>query len=404
MKRSLLLMLAIGCVDELPTLSGEPIDAGPDVPMIDADFDAAVDAPIDAGATSYGRRIAAASSHTCAVLGEGQLWCFGSNAQGQLGRPGGDALSPERIDPSRFWVEVSGRSSHTCARTDQGEVYCWGANDEGQLGQGDFVSRDVPTQVPLPERAAVLAAGYNHSCAITLQGELWCWGENWEGQLGQDDRVDAPPEPSPIRVGIESDWIAVRPGQGHTCGVRAAGTLFCFGRNTEAELGLGPGAPPQRRFPTQVDDERWIAGIAGQNHSCGIREDGRFACWGDNTHGQLGTGDLMLRFVPTLLPGGGHTDADTDTFHACAIAASRLSCWGRNVEGQLGLNDLDDRREPTLVEYDDWIEVGVGRFHTCALRSGGTLWCTGANESGKLGVGDPERRRIMTKVWPTTPF
>lgn len=400
MRHCLLVCLLLGCVDELPTLSGEPIDAGFDVPATDT----AIDVPVDAGAPTYGQRIAAANAHTCAVLGEGELWCFGSNEEGQLGRPGPDALEPEQIEPERMWVEVTGRAGHTCARTIEGELWCWGANDVGQLGQGDMVSRDVPTRVDLPAPIVHVTGGYDHTCAITQQGELWCWGENFEGQLGQDDPVNAPPEPSPLRVGIESDWIDVRAGQGHTCGVRAGGTLFCFGRNTRAELGLGPEAPPQRRVRTQVDDQRWLTGIAGQSHSCGILMDGRVACWGDNSHGQLGTGDLMSRLTPFTLNGAGNVDADTDTFHTCRIAAGQLSCWGRNVEGQLGLNDTADRREPTPVPFDDWVEVGTGRFHTCALRSGGTLWCTGANESGKLGVGDLGRRKEMTKVWPPTPI
>ena len=168
------------------------------------------------------------------------------------------------------------------------------------------------------------------------------------------------------------------------------------------ELGLGVGSEGQIRTPTRVGtDSDWTAVSAGQLSTCGIRLDSTLWCWGDDEFGQLGIEGSADLFDPTRVGAeSGWTDVSVNTFGACAIREGVLYCWGRNDEGQLGLGDNMARETPAQVGGDsDWVEVESGRFHTCARRADATVWCTGENhDDGRLGVGDYERRNVLTAV------
>jgi alpha-tubulin suppressor-like RCC1 family protein len=295
--------------------------------------------------------------------------------------------------------------NHACGIESQTRrLYCWGSNAEGQLGLGDENPRLTPTLVPTSAPVAALATGYQHTCAVLGDGSLWCWGNNTEGQLGQgDDASDAAASsPVPLRVGTEVDWQAVAGGQAHTCAIRS-GMLFCWGRNVNSELGLGPGQPLEIRAPAQVGpDTGWVEIRTGQDDACALRQDGTLFCWGDNSSGQGGQSPAVSTLVAPSQVG---TDADwvhvgLETFSGCALKMdSSLWCWGRNAEGQLGVGDNVDRAAPSQVSGGVlWQGVTVGRFFTCAEAVDGHFACTGANDSGQLGQGDTVRRNVLTTV------
>ena len=392
------LTLVLGCVERAPVLSTRDAATAPDAAA--RDFGTRDDAAVPA---IGGRRtVAAATAHSCAVGLDG-LYCWGSDGDGRLGNGAGGASStPVRVSGDGEFVSVVALNDHTCALDVTGTVYCWGANGDGQLGLGDREPRDAPVAVAIDEPLVEVDVGQAHTCAVGLSGALWCWGRNSEGQLG-GEASGADASDVPLRVGSSTDWKHVSTGQGHTCGLRLGG-LWCWGRNSSFQLGLGLGAPMQRRTPTEVSGEtqlRWQEVAAGQNSSCGLAEEGTLYCWGDNNSYQLGTGDLTAEPSPTAVDPGPWQQLDTDTFHGCATAAGVIACWGRNAEGQLGVGDLEDRPTPTLLSPSpggEWSEVSTGRFHTCARDVGGDVYCMGANEGGKLGTGDESRRREPTLV------
>jgi alpha-tubulin suppressor-like RCC1 family protein len=146
------------------------------------------------------------------------------------------------------------------------------------------------------------------------------------------------------------------------------------------------------------DVEDWIAVSSGQSNTCGLRAGGTLWCWG------LGS-DAVLPFgeddVPTPRQVGtesGWSDVSINTFGGCAIREEELWCWGRNAEGQLGLSDAADRYELTRVGDESWEQVSAGRFHNCARRTDGSAWCAGENIDGRLGVGDWDRRNDLSPV------
>jgi alpha-tubulin suppressor-like RCC1 family protein len=342
----------------------------------------------------------AAVGHSCATL-HGVLYCWGDNARGQLG-VGDSAVRtlPTRVGALGDWAQVAAGATHSCALRSDGSVYCFGANDIGQLGVTGITQSLVPMHVPLPSAVGAIASEVNHVCSIATSGALVCWGENFEGEIGQGDLPPFVSQFAPIQVGTDLDWIAVDTGQGDTCGLRGAGDLYCWGRDTSSQLGLGDGAPGQTRTPTRVGAATYSRIHAGQDHTCGIQTNGALDCWGLNQSGNLGTGDRVTHTAPTQI--GSKLDwqeISLDTFHSCAIdSAQHLFCWGRNVEGQLGVGDTDDRLSPTQISGEGFVQVAVGRFHTCALKADDTVWCTGADDAGQLGLGDTDRRSSFSEV------
>jgi alpha-tubulin suppressor-like RCC1 family protein len=216
-----------------------------------------------------------------------------------------------------------------------------------------------PAQVTVAPLQLVDAAGL-HSCGIDRTGKLWCWGYNDSGQLGVGDLAD---RPTPVRPGCEAgqagacfeDWVSVSGGSYHTCGIRLDGSLWCWGGNANAQLGVGT-TGTNERTPLPVEASgRWSAVAAGHQHTCAIRKDGTLWCWGAGEYGQLGNGarerqnvpvavlapDSRSRFEQVLVSGGAGPDGGS---HTCAVRNDRtLWCWGRNDHGQLGIGT---RTEP----------------------------------------------------------
>lgn len=362
---------------------GEPAQAGT------GSIDPALGAFVDAG-----------DAHAC-VTRAGALYCWGAGADGRLGLADTDDRDePARVGRDADWISVATGVAHTCALKSDGSVWCFGASNVGQLGQGATESSSVPVRVPLPGPVRHLSSEANTACVVLQDHTLYCWGRNWEGNIGLNDTHPGVDQLSPIRSGERSDWVLTGTGDGHTCGVRGAGLLFGWGRNTAANLGLGQTNDQQRRVATQIgEDADWQAVVSGQDSSCGIRSGDQLFCWGGNSFGNLGLGDAQPRLVPTrVAPEVRWVQVAIDTFHGCGIdAESSLYCWGRGIEGQLGTSDNDERLEPVLVGQG-MAQVAVGRMFTCAVSRAGAVSCTGENAAGQLGVGGRARRNVFSEL------
>lgn len=349
------------------------------------------------GPTGERVEVNAGDAHTCATV-DGALYCWGNGAAGELGL--GDfaaRLAATRVGEELGWSQPGAGDTFSCALL-EGQPHCWGRGSNGQIGNGSFSETATPTRVST-EDVAVLSVGHDHACAVLDSGALECWGNNTEGQLGLGDPFPSPglSRAEPSRVGSANDWLTVSTGQGHSCGIREPGRLYCWGRNGRGELGLGDAASLQIRTPQRVDqNEDWRQVAAGQNHSCGIR-DAALWCWGDDSHDQAGVAGAELSRSPVAVElGASVVQVSLDTFHTCArLDSGEVLCFGRNREGQLGLPQAEDALGPTPLEPGPWEAVSVGRFHTCGVQSS-AIFCAGLNSEGRLGVGDTERRSSMS--------
>lgn len=393
------LTLAAGCSRSVQVLAPDR-DAG------DVDGGRREDAggaPLDAGPAPSGvSDIASGSGHVCR-LDEGELLCWGTNGSGQLGDGTRVAqLTPIRIGTRADWVQVGTGEGFSCGRTTACELLCWGENSNGQLGQGDVVDRLDATVVP-GGPWATFTAGQAHVCAIDEAGTLRCWGHNFEGQIGLADPFGSGDVLAPTEVTPGTRYLDVSAGDGHTCAIREDGRMLCWGRNSDAQLGIGAGAPIQVREPTLVGTDTFSRVSVSQHHSCGLRDDGALFCWGEDGHGELGQGLAVgsgTRFDDPAQVGVrvDWVDLDLHWFNTCAIdQGGGLWCAGRGIEGQLGQgNNAASGVLVRVMHPERFARVALGRFHACAQDGPRGAVCWGANGEGQLGTGDTDRRTLPT--------
>jgi len=250
------------------------------------------------------RSVAVGGRYLCAVLTDDQVRCFGDNTSGQLGLGYVSESGVGTISDLNA-RSLDAAADYACATTVSGEVRCWGQELYGSLGDGGDGTdrRTEPTVVPGVGAAVRVEALWQHTCAANGSG-VSCWGWNQYGELGiaaSPDICTAPGLPrdcanSPQRVPGPAEVSAVSVGFHHSCAIAGGGVVWCWGANSQGQVGVGtvgPSAPPGP-----------VPGLApaldlalGNGHSCAI-SDNLVHCWGDNRHGQLGDGTVMTRTLP----------------------------------------------------------------------------------------------------------
>jgi alpha-tubulin suppressor-like RCC1 family protein len=335
--------------------------------------------------------------HACVLRGNGRIRCWGQGATGVLGNgrpdtvgdePGemGNALTDVDLGSSAsgqplLAVEVVAGAEHNCARLESGQVKCWGANSQGQLGRGD----DTPTigaqanemgdklpavNLGTGRTAVYLSAGSRHTCAVLDNAQLKCWGSNARGALG-------------------------------------AGVL-------NATLGLSASEMGDALPAVNLGTGQIPVHVSAATHTCAVLHLGDVKCWGDNTTGQLGQGDLLDRGQQLAQMGdallrvdmgvGGARRVATGAGHTCVILIVGVKCWGTNVLGALGLGDEVDRGgkpgdmgnnlpSVTTLGTGVWaLSMRAGQGVTCAKLDDQKLYCWGAGSHGQLGLDSAEPR------------
>lgn len=335
---------------------------------------------IDLGQGQEARSIAAGSYHTCAVVTDGSVKCWGVVDNTSDVRPRTVDLGTG-LRALEVAAGAGGVYYHSCARLDDGRVKCWGWNERGQLGLGDTLGswdkpREMGDKLPFVDlgagRTAVqLTAGREHACALLDNGTVKCWGFNGGGQLGLGDTRDRGDEPGemgdalpPVDLGPGRTAVQVSAGSIHTCALLDDGSLKCWGWNHEGQLGLGdtvsrgdrPGSMGSSLPPVNLGTGRRALRVAcGEARTCAVLDDGTLRCWGRNLSGELGLGDSLPRGdkatdvgrLPVVDLGTGRTVMQLDLgaySHSCAVLDDgTVKCWGGNGGGQLGLGDKEHR-------------------------------------------------------------
>jgi alpha-tubulin suppressor-like RCC1 family protein len=337
--------------------------------------------------------IAAGDYHTCSLLQDGTVQCWGENDNGQLGTgmAGGEQPTPQAVPGLSNVIALSAGGYHTCALQQGGTVQCWGYNDDGELGTGmPGGDQSVPQMVFGLSDVIALSAGRYHTCALQQGGAVQCWGSNSDGQLGMGmiGGIQSQPQPVPGLSGV----ITLSSGAYHTCALQQGGTTQCWGENEDGQLGTGVAGGDQSMPQTVVGLSNAVALSAGGYHTCALQSGGAVQCWGENWDGQLGTG-MAGDDQPTPQPVVGLSNAialSAGSVHTCALQqAGTVQCWGNNYEGELGTGMAGDA-QPTpqpVFGLPNAIALSAGRYHTCALQQGGTMQCWGYNFDGELGAG-----------------
>lgn len=289
-------------------------------------------AAIDLGKHGRVVEVVLGGNHVCALMEDAGVYCWGGNSYGELGagnlltrgdEPGemGQSLQPFAFGTGRHALQITAGLHHSCALLDDYSVKCWGQNNLGQLGAGDMLQRgDEPGEMgdALPkvnlgngQRARAVFAGQEFTCAILEDRRVKCWGDNQSGQLGngdyeaRGDDVERMGDALPfteLGAGFAARSMAL--GSYHACAISTNGAVKCWGANGDGQLGLGStenhGVPAESMGnglqPVDFGAARRAVTIAsGSEHCCANMEDGAVFCWGRNSSGQLGLGDLESR-------------------------------------------------------------------------------------------------------------
>jgi|SRR6266850_3814448 len=277
----------------------------------------------------------------------------------------------------------------------EGALYAWGDNTWSELGFDSDINAATftPQAVVFPAGVSgwTAVASSAHTLAIARNGQLFCWGDNSQGQLGLGDMVERG-EPTALLVPGVSGWIAVAAGGSHSMAVSSDGQLYVWGG------GKFPLHTLPTLFPSPDGVTRWIAVAAGQNFGLASTDTGEIYGLGENEGGQLGGGLEPSSFIPelvkTIRPAG------VTKWKAMAAGGShglgigddnRLYAWGGNWFGQLGTSVPGNALSPVAVAAPNgvtgWRSVSAGQGHSLAIATDGRLFAWGANYAGQLGVG-----------------
>lgn len=338
-------------------------------------------------------QLAISASHIC-VARDGKVWCWGGNGSGESGQtPGNSAYdTPHEVAGVSGVVELAAGNGHTCARTEDGRVFCWGSNAAGQVGplsaapltcysvvldrgtKVDEPCQPTPTEVPGLEGAVQLALAGNKSCARLNDGSVSCWGDT----ANEAEFLAALNDVRDLTVS----------GNG-ICAVHTNGAVSCSNAAREPS------------WKTEFD--RGALSSWG-NVLCTLKSGGRVDCWGDNDKGQLGIGFAFPSVTYPLFPAAvakGATQLALGSNHACALLDDgTVQCWGDNDFGTVGINPEATALCPggacqspaRLVDgLPKAIAIASGANTVCAVGEDASLWCWGATIGAMLNTGSPVR-------------
>jgi alpha-tubulin suppressor-like RCC1 family protein len=354
-------------------------------------------------------QIAAGFRHTCALLSDGMVRCWGKNGNGELGNGSRfDNPKPTLVMGLTDVTYIAMGSSNTCAVRGDGAVSCWGDNNFGQLGAGNTeTSSAVPVKIESALPASKVAAGTNHVCLVAkADGAVQCWGNAALGALGNGSTV-AGTVRTPQTVAGVTGVTSIAAGSSFSCGAFGNGEVVCWGWNERGQLGgiingggTATGTPQYvtttHGYRAQLSSQ--VSAFASGSHVCAATTQKHAICWGYNLYGQLaafitkaGTDSFSANDVydtdsaNSLL---NVTAVSSGENHSCAVLADNTArCWGANSSYQLGNETNVDAPYPVRVALSGVVSISAGWTHTCASSMDGTAWCWGVNDYGKLGDG-----------------
>jgi len=369
--------------------------------------------PVQIGTSSW-KAVAGSISYIAAIRSDGTLWAWGYNLYGQLGQNNlANYSSPVQIGTSSWKAVVTNGYYQTYAIRSDNTLWAWGLNS-GILGTNDAINYSSPVQIGTSSWLSIASLYHGGLAAIRSDNTLWTWGNNGNanayGVLGQNNTTNYN---SPVQVGT-SLWTAVAGGSyGNCAAIRSDGTIWAWGSNvyTQLNIGLTPtyttvGGSNVAYSPLQVGTSSWLLGVNG-THSLAIRSDNTLWAWGNNSTGQLGQGDVVLRSSPTQIGTSSWkalaTNGAANGYSLAIRSDNTLWVWGNGANGQLGQNSIVSYSSPVQIGTSSWTAVGGSNNNSVALRSDGTIWAWGLNSVGQLGDGTIVNRsspvQIGTSSW-----
>jgi alpha-tubulin suppressor-like RCC1 family protein len=319
-------------------------------------------------------QISTAAGDTCALDSVGAAYCWGNDDAGQLGDAGISAdhsTVPVAVDTSgvlagKTLTHISTGDFDTCALDSAGAAFCWGYNAEGELGDGSTTDSRVPVAVDTGGALAgktltQISAGGGVACVLDSASAAYCWGIGG-GVLGDGSTTDSSVPVAVDTTGALAGKTLTQISAGYftVCALDSAGAAYCWGSNRDG--GLGDGSTTDSSVPVAVDASGALAGktltqiSAGADNACALDRGGAAYCWGYNDLGSLGDGSTSDSTVPVAVDTSGALAGQTLTqvaagdYDVCAVDSGGAPyCWGENTGGELGDDSTASSDVPVLA-------------------------------------------------------
>ena len=343
-----------------------------------------------------------AGGFVSAGISNGTLYMWGANGAGQLGVgffSGGQPTplpvltTTGLLSPKAVWTW--GGSSF--AIDSSGQLWGWGDNYWGEVGKPTTVKLFAsPVQITGPNHVVQASSGGFDTMALTADGTVWGWGTSFFGGLGF---VQSTPQPTPAVLPGLSNIVEVSDGPYTSVALKADGTVYGAGQNMAGELGLGSAVSQTSTFQPLPGLSNVIqVAINGEGnlsaYVVAVDQSGHVFAAGNNQDGEMGNGSpsstkqVTFAQVPNL--GSVKSVAAGDSHILAVKNDGTVWAWGSNSYGQLGDGTTNDNATPLQVSFPagtQLVGVAAGFSHSMALDSNGNLWAWGANSLGDLGTG-----------------
>ncbi len=322
----------------------------------------------------------AGSWHSLALKADGSLWSWGSNDSGQLGiGKSTDSTSPTKVGDGFKAVAIS--LKQTFAIKTDGSLWAWGQNNSGQLGDGTTTNQAAPVQIGSGYSALASGGNHGHMAAIKIDGSLWVWGQNSCGELGDGTNNT---RMAPVQVGTGFSSVSV--GGCYTLAIKTDASVWAWGNNNHGQM--GDGTNNNSSSPRQVGTG-YLTILAGDEVSLGLQTDGSLWAWGKNNVNQLGNGTT----TDSLSPQRVGNDYRAMAVHNSTVLAVKqdgsLMGWGDNLSDLLLTGTGASRQTPYLIgEGFSAVTASPGGLwqNVFGIKTDGSLWGWGPNQSGQLGL------------------
>ncbi|KAH9256373.1 hypothetical protein BASA81_005618 [Batrachochytrium salamandrivorans] len=332
------------------------------------------------------KRLAGEGWHFLVLQRDGQVFAVGRNDQGELGlNTTTNALLPQAMLSVTNASDVSAGTYHSCLIDRGSQVKCVGLNNFYQLGDGTQLNKRVlvPT-LGLDSGIEEVYCGYSGSCARMKSGKAQCWS-----QFANVVRI------SPVHITVSGGIQSISLGNAHACIVEVGGKLYCMGTGGQGRLGTG--TTTTQPAPTQVVGlaaENIVSVACGYFHTCAVNKAGAMFCWGESDNGRLGNPSITSDSPnPVQVTGitSGVASAWVEWYNSFALMQNgTVWAFGRDVYGVFGTGSTGTKTVPIMFGQgvSGVVEIRGGFHTTCVLLQNDTVWCTGNDNYGQLGVGN----------------
>lgn len=274
------------------------------------------------------------------------------------------------------------------------KLRCMGRGAIGLPGDGTLVDKSTYVVIDSGNNYVKVVTGHEHNCALTDSGgadpagTVKCWGRNNNGQLGDGTTTN---RISPTTVSaLGSGNKEITAGAYFTCAINSSDHLRCWGLGNSRQV-LPTSTTGNNPNPVVTDGTNTYASVvASGNYACAIRIGGALYCWGNQSNGQLGNGTnngSSVTSIQLIDSAVSYSQIVVGESHTCGLTTlKKIKCWGANGNGQLGDNTRTTRATPTAVDAAvNYSQISAGGWTTCGIVDGtGALRCTGRGDYGQL--------------------